>query len=118
MAVRVPKLGDGWGFDYQKFHRTAQAWAIVGAAAAVKVDGGTITEARVALTNVATTPHRASATEAALAGGPATADAIAAAAESAADGTNPTSDTHADSEFRKHLARVLAKRAVSNAAGL
>ena len=118
VAIRVPKLGDGWGFDYQKFHRTAQAWAIVGAAAAVKVDGGTISEARVALTNVATTPHRASAMEASLTGGPATADAIAAAAESAADGTSPTSDTHADAEFRKHLARVLAKRAVSNAAGL
>jgi len=117
VAVRLPKL-DGWGSHYEKFHRTAQAWAIVGAAAAVKVDGGTITEARVALTNVATTPHRAAATEAALTGGPATADAVAAAAESAADGTNPTSDTHADAEFRKHLARVLAKRAVSNAAGL
>lgn len=117
VAVRVPKL-EGWGFDYQKFHRTAQAWAIVGAAAAVKVEGGTITAARVALTNVAASPHRASAMEAALVGGPATADAIAAAAASAADGTSPTSDTHATSEFRQHLARVLSKRAVSNAAGV
>lgn len=117
VAVRVPKL-EGWGFDYQKFHRTAQAWAIVGAAAAVKVDGGTITEARVALTNMGSGPIRAASVEAALAGGPATADAIAAAAESAADGTSPTTDTHGDAEFRKHLARVLTKRAVSNAAGL
>ena len=116
VAVRVPKLGAGWGFDYQKFHRTAQAWAIVGAAAAVKVDDGTIVEARVALTNVASTPWRAASVEAALTGGPATAEAIAAASASAADGTNPTSDTHADSEFRQHLARVLTKRAVSNAA--
>ena len=30
VAVRVPKLGAGWGYDYQKFHRTAQSWAIVG----------------------------------------------------------------------------------------
>ena len=118
VAIRVPKLGDGWGFDYQKFHRTAQAWAIVGAAAAVKVEGGTITEARVALTNVASSPHRASATEAALVGGPATPMSIAAASESAADGTSPTTDTHADAEFRQHLARVLTKRAVSNAVGL
>ena len=118
VAVRVPKLGDGWGFDYQKFHRTAQAWAIVGAAAAVKVEGGTITEARVGLTNVASTPWRATSVESALAGGPATAEAIAAAAASAAEGTSPTSDTHADSEYRQHLARVLTKRAVANAAGL
>ena len=118
VAVRVPKLGAGWGFDYQKFHRTAQAWAIVGAAAAIKVEDGTITEARVGLTNVASSPVRASSVEAALTGGPATAEAIAAASASAADGTSPTSDTHADAEFRKHLARVLSKRAVSNAAGL
>ena len=117
VAIRVPKLV-GWGVDYQKFHRTAQAWAIVGAAAAVRVEGGTIAEARVGLTNVASTPVRASSVEAALTGGPATAEAIAAACASAADGTNPTSDTHADAEFRKHLARVLSKRAVSNAAGL
>jgi carbon-monoxide dehydrogenase medium subunit len=117
VAVRVPKLV-GWGVDYQKFHRTAQAWAIVGAAAVVRVEGGTIAEARVGLTNVASTPVRAASVEAALTGGPATAEAIAAACASAADGTNPTSDTHADAEFRKHLARVLSKRAVSNAAGL
>jgi carbon-monoxide dehydrogenase medium subunit len=117
VAVRVPKLA-GYGSDYQKFHRTAQAWAIVGAAAVVKVDGGVITEARVALTNVASTPVRATSVEAALAGAPATAEAIAAASASAADGTNPTSDTHADAEFRQHLARVLTKRAGSNAAGL
>ena len=118
VGVRVPKLGAGWGFDYQKFHRTAQAWAIVGAAAAVKVEGGTITEARVGLTNVASSPWRASSVEAALTGGPATADAIAAASTTAADGTSPTSDTHADAEFRQHLARVLTKRAVTKAAGL
>ena len=118
VGIRVPKLGAGWGFDYQKFHRTAQAWAIVGAAAAVKVDGGTITEARVGLTNVASSPFRASSVEEALTGGPATAEAIAAASASAADGTSPTSDTHADAEFRQHLARVLTKRAVSNAAVL
>jgi carbon-monoxide dehydrogenase medium subunit len=118
VAVRVPKLGPGWGFDYQKFHRTAQAWAIVGAAAAVKVEGGSITEARVALTNMGATPIRCSSMEASLTGGPATAEAIAAASASAADGTAPTTDTHGDAEFRKHLARVLTKRAVGTAAGV
>lgn len=118
VAVRVPKLGAGWGFDYQKFHRTAQAWAIVGVAAAVHVEDGMITEARVGLTNMGAGPIRAAAVEASLTGVPATAEAIAAASESAGESTSPTTDTHADAEFRRHLARVLTKRAVSNAAGL
>ncbi|MFC6239156.1 FAD binding domain-containing protein [Longivirga aurantiaca] len=117
VAVRVPKL-DGWGSHYEKFHRTAQAWAIVGVAAAVKVEGGSITGARVALTNVGPTPVRAASVEAALIGGPATVEAITAAAQSAADGTSPTSDTHAAADFRTHLAKVLTGRAVAKAAGL
>jgi len=117
VAVRVPKI-DGWGSHYEKFHRTAQAWAIVGVAAAVKVEGGTISAARIALTNMGATPIRASSVEAALVGGPATAEAITAASATAADGTSPTSDTHADAEFRKHLARVLTARAVQKAAAV
>ena len=117
VAVRVPKT-DGWGAHYEKFNRTAQAWAIVGVAALVKVDGGVITDARVALTNMGPKPIRATSVEAALKGQPATADAIKAAAASAADGTKPTSDVHADAEFRSHLARVLTGRAVSTAAGV
>ena len=117
VAVRLPKM-PGWGSHYEKFHRTAQAWAIVGVAAAVKVEGGTITGAKVALTNMGSTPIRATSVEAALIAGPATAEAIAAASASAADGTSPTTDTHADAEFRKHLAAVLTKRAVEKAAGL
>jgi carbon-monoxide dehydrogenase medium subunit len=116
VAVRVPKA-DGWGAHYEKFNRTAQAWAIVGVAALVKVEGGVITDARVALTNMGATPIRATSVEAALKGQPATADAIKAAAASAADGTKPTSDVHADAEFRSHLARVLTGRAVAAAAG-
>jgi carbon-monoxide dehydrogenase medium subunit len=116
VAVRLPKM-DGWGSHYEKFHRTAQAWAIVGVAAAVKVEGGTISAARVALTNMGSTPIRATSVESALVGGPASAEAIAAASASAADGTSPTSDTHADADFRKHLARVLTARAVQKAAG-
>jgi carbon-monoxide dehydrogenase medium subunit len=117
VAVRLPKQ-DGWGSHYEKFHRTAQAWAIVGVAAAVKVEGGVITGAKVALTNMGPTPVRATSVEAALVGGPATTEAIAAASASAAEGTSPTTDTHADAEFRRHLARVLTGRAVARAAGL
>jgi carbon-monoxide dehydrogenase medium subunit len=116
VLVRVPKLGEGWGFDYQKFHRTAQSWAIVGAAAAVRRDNGSIVEARVGLTNMGATPLRAHSVESALAGAQASAEAIASASQSAADGTRPTSDLHAKADYREHLARVLTKRAVLNAA--
>lgn len=114
--VRFPKK-TGWGAHYEKFNRTAQAWAIVAVAATVRMDGGRIAEARVGLTNVAPTPVRAHAVEAALVGA-ADASAIAAAAASAAEGTSPTSDQHADAEYRQHLARVLTKRAVQKAANL
>ena len=117
VAVRVPKFGAGWGFDYQKFQRTAQAWAIVGVAAAVRMEGGAIVEARVALTNMGATPIRASSVEAALVGA-STAAAITTASATAAEGTSPTTDTHADADFRRHLARVLTARAVSKAAAL
>ncbi|HEY7857664.1 MAG TPA: xanthine dehydrogenase family protein subunit M [Candidatus Nanopelagicales bacterium] len=118
VSVRIPKLGAGWGYDYQKFHRTAQAWAIVGVAAAVRRENGTIAEARVGLTNMAASPGRAATTESALAGAAANVGAIAAAAAHAADGTNPTSDLHAKADFRQHLARVLTGRAVRVAAGV
>jgi len=118
VAVRVPKMGSDWGFNYQKFNRTAQAWAIVGVAALVRRENGSIAEARVALTNMGSTPVRASGVESALAGASAAADSIAAAAERAAEGTSPTSDLHADAAFRQHLARVLTKRAVTAAAGV
>jgi len=117
IEVHVPKLA-GWGVHYEKFHRTAQAWATVGVAAAVRRENGTIAEARVALTNVGPTPVRAVAVEQALTGAAASAEAVAEAAGHAADGTRPTSDLGASAEFREHLARVLTRRAVLAAAGL
>jgi len=114
-AVRVPKLGSGWSSHYEKFNRVAQAWAIVGVAALVRRENGAIAEARIGLTNMASTPLRASATEAALAGADVSADAIAAAAEHAADDTRPPSDLSGQADYREHLARVLTKRAVLTA---
>ena len=115
VEVRVPKY-TGWGAHYEKFNRVAQAWSIVAVAAAVRVVDGVFAEARVGLTNMAATPVRATAVEAALVGRPATADAIRAAAAHAAEGTNPTSDNNSDAEFRRHLATVLTSRAVLAAA--
>ncbi len=115
VEVRVPKLGAGWGYRYEKFHRVAQSWAIVGVATAVRRDNGSIAEARVALTNMGATPVRAVGVEEALAG--ASLDAISAASERAAEGTSPPSDLSGKADYREHLARVLTRRAVTAAAG-
>jgi aerobic carbon-monoxide dehydrogenase medium subunit len=114
--VRVPKH-TGWGAHYEKFVRVAHQWPIVAVAATVKADGGTISEARVGLTNMGSTPLRARAVEQALMGQPATDDAVRRAAASAAEGTNPPSDLNGDADYRRHLATVLTRRAVLAAAG-
>jgi aerobic carbon-monoxide dehydrogenase medium subunit len=114
--VRFPTY-TGWKTHYEKFNRTAQAWSMVAVAVALKVDGGSIAEARVGLTNMGTTPIRASGVEAALVGQQASADAAKAAADHATEGTAAPSDADAAADYREHLARVLTGRAVLAAAG-
>jgi carbon-monoxide dehydrogenase medium subunit len=104
--IRVPTPGPD-GYDYQKFNRRAQDWAIVGSLA-VRVDGHT----NVALVNMAPTPLRAIAVEQALASGASVVDAAAQAAE----GTEAMGDVNASVEYREHLARVLTRRALEAAA--
>ena len=116
-GVRVPKLGREWGYRYEKFHRTAQAWAIVGVAALARRSNGHVAEARVGLTNMGSVPVRASAVEEAAAGAEATRDALNSAAASAAEGTEPPADLHGAPDYRRHLARVLTGRALAAAAG-
>lgn len=111
--IRVPKLGPTQGWSYLKFNRRAQDWAIVGVAAVVDRSDGGIAAARIGLTNMGTAPLRAEASEAALAG--ADPEAVAGAAEAAAEGTSPPTDTFATSEYRQHLATVLVRRAVEEA---
>ncbi|HXY94796.1 MAG TPA: xanthine dehydrogenase family protein subunit M [Acidimicrobiia bacterium] len=102
--VRVRKTnGAGWAFE--KFNRRAQDWAIVGVAAVTGDDPG------VALVNMGSTPVRASAVEQRLAGGASATDA----AQAADEGTDPPSDLNASPEFRRHLARVLTRRALERA---
>ncbi|MDP9220805.1 MAG: xanthine dehydrogenase family protein subunit M [Actinomycetota bacterium] len=112
VEIRVPKLADGWRGHYEKFNRVAQAWAIVGVCAVVHTDGGSVSEARIGLTNMGPTPLRASSAEQALGGGD-----LDAAAELAAEGTNPAGDLNAQPDYRQHLARVLTRRALARALG-
>jgi aerobic carbon-monoxide dehydrogenase medium subunit len=97
--IRVPAASGA----YVKFHRRAQDWATVGVAVA-RVNG----DVRVGLTSMGATPLRAKAVEEALAAG---ADP-AAAAEHAADGTSPSSDTNGSADYRRSLVRVLVRRAL------
>jgi carbon-monoxide dehydrogenase medium subunit len=117
VEVRVPKR-ENWGFHYEKFSQVAQAWPIVGVAALVRRDDGHLAESRIGLTNMGATPLRATATEEALGGADADPDAVARAAEAAAEGTRPASDLSASPAYREHLARVLTRRAVLAAAGM
>jgi carbon-monoxide dehydrogenase medium subunit len=111
--IRVPKLGTRKGWSYIKFNRRAQDWATVGVAAIVRREDGTVDEAAVALTNMGTTPLRARAVEQALAG--ASVDSVAQAAEQAAEGTSPPSDTNGSAAYRRRLACVLTRRALEEA---
>ena len=112
--VRVPSF-DGWGSSYLKFTRRAEDWAMVGVLAMVKKAGdGSVEDVRIALTNMGSTPLRAAASEDALRGKGS--DAIAAAAEQAAEGTDPPGDLNATPDYKRHLARVLTRRALEEAA--
>ena len=113
--VRIPAL-DGYGYGYEKFNRRQEDWAMVAVSALVKKGGdGTCADVRVGLTHMGSTPLRATAVEEALRGQPLTADSIAAAAENAAEGTEPPSDLNASQDYKRHLARVLTKRALTAA---
>jgi aerobic carbon-monoxide dehydrogenase medium subunit len=102
VEIRVPRTG-GAGWAYEKFTRRANDWAIVGVAV---IDG------RVGLVNMGSTPLRASQTEAALAEGA----SIEEAAALADQGTEPPADLTATAEYRRHLARMLTRRALTTAA--
>jgi carbon-monoxide dehydrogenase medium subunit len=102
VEVRLPSLPEA-GWSYQKFVKRAQDWAIVGVAA---VRGATHTG--IGLVNMGSTPLRASASEQALASGASIEDAAALADE----GTAPPSDLNGDEPYRRHLARVLTRRAL------
>ena len=112
VEIRVPKLGSGVGWSYVKMSRRAQDWATVAVAAIVEPANGSLARASIALANMGGTPLRATAAEQAIAGGASIEDA----SELMAEGTEPPSDHAASSDFRRHLARVLGRRALQEAA--
>lgn len=113
VEVRVPKLSASTGWSYMKANRRAQDWATVGVAALVHRDNGSIAGASIGLVNMGATPLRAKAAEDALAGGTSAADAAMLVTE----GAEPPSDQAGSSEYRAHLAQVMARRALEQALG-
>jgi aerobic carbon-monoxide dehydrogenase medium subunit len=76
---------------------------------------GTCDDVRIGLTHMGATPLRATAAEDALRGRQLDGNSIAAAAEQAADGTDPPGDLNATPDYKRHLARVLTRRALEEA---
>ena len=115
--VRMPAY-DGWGYSYQKFNRRSEDWAMVAVSVLVKQTGDVCEDVRVGLTNMASVPVRAGTVEDALRGQPLNKESITRAAEQAAEGTDPPADLNASADYKRHLARVLTRRALEEAAGL
>jgi carbon-monoxide dehydrogenase medium subunit len=113
--IRLPDVSS-YGFGYQKFTRRAEDWAMVGVCALVsRAPDGTCDDVRIGLTQMGSTPLRATAAEEALRGSGLDDAAIAGAAEHAADGTDPPGDLNATPDYKRHLARVLTRRALEEA---
>jgi carbon-monoxide dehydrogenase medium subunit len=112
--IRIPVPRAGTGGAYVKFRHPASGYALIGVAALVTRDGGgAIREARVALTGVGTRAARARAVEQALTGKNADETTIADAAGRVAEGLEPRDDAQGSPDYKKHLAIVYARRAIS-----
>ena len=118
-SIELPASGQGEGSAYAKFAHPASRYAVIGAAARVTASDGTCSAASVALGGLVPAPVRAEAVEQALVGSPLTEDAVAAASRNAADCLDDDEvlgDVYASAEYRKAVAHIWVRRALSAAA--
>lgn len=115
--IQVPIPAAGTKMTYQKFMQPASRFAIVGCAVMAKVENGVVSDITVAFTGVSDGPFRDGNVEAAISGKAATAENIASAAAQAASDISLNADHYADEDYRQHLARVYAKRALTAVCG-
>jgi CO/xanthine dehydrogenase FAD-binding subunit len=116
VAVKLPEPASGTGSAYVRLeYRRQMEIAVVGATAVVTVNGGSVAEARIAITSLAPTIRRVAEAEQALAGTEGGGDAIGAAARAAAAGSEPIGDVRASAEYRVAMAEVVARRAIAGA---
>jgi carbon-monoxide dehydrogenase medium subunit len=114
--VRLRRQPAGAGAAYQKFDQPASHYALTGICAVISLQNGAISSARIGVTGVGTKAYRPTAVEQALIGKRAEEEAVKAAVQTVADGIDVQGDIHASPEYRAHLARVLTRRAVLQAA--
>lgn len=111
-SVSLPVLDDTWRTGIAEFARRAGDFGIVTATAAVQVNEGVVTAARVSIGGVDEIPFRSRAAESVLLDEPWSPDVVTAAAEAAAEEVDPPSDTHGDATYRRDLVRALLPRAL------
>jgi len=115
-AVELPAPAVGSGSCYVRLeYRRQMEIAVVGATAVVTLDGGTVADARIAITALAPTIRRVPAAEQALLGSDGGAGAVAAAARVTAEASAPISDVRGSAEYRAAMAEVIARRAIGGA---
>lgn len=114
VSISIPALPAGTGAGYVSLALAADAKAIARSAARVRLDG-TIEEARVVLARVTHVPLRHEAMEEQLRGAEPTEEVVRRAAEAVGEGLEPNADSHGSSEYRREMARVVARRAVLQA---
>ena len=117
-SISIPASAVNGRAAYEKHAHPASGYAVVGVAAVLTVENGVCTAAGVAVTGATSKATRLTAVESALVGKQMTADSIASATANAADGLEINGDIYASAEYRAHLVNVLAKRAVTRAAGI
>ncbi|KPK15925.1 MAG: carbon monoxide dehydrogenase [Myxococcales bacterium SG8_38] len=113
--IRIPKPGANSGGAYTKLERKVGDYAISAAAVQLRLDGGTIAEARIGLTNVSAVPMRARAAEAELLGKSVSDAVIEAAGKAAAGECDPSPDLRGTIEYKRDMTRVMVKRSIHKA---
>lgn len=116
VAIRVPAFAPGTGWAYEKLKRKTGDWATAGAAVVLRMSGGSVTHARIGLTNVGPTALRAASAESALIGQPLSEASIEAAAQAAMAICDPAEDLRGDVEYKTAMAGEMLKRAIRGAA--
>ena len=115
--IRIAPRKQQSGTAYEKLHQPASGFAIVGVAVKVLLGKGgkTVEQAAIGITGLAAKAFRAQAAEGALTGKAISEKVIADASRNAAQGVEPLSDLHASSEYRRDMARVFTRRAITRA---
>jgi aerobic carbon-monoxide dehydrogenase medium subunit len=116
VSIRAPAFAAGTGWAYEKLKRKTGDWATAGAAVVLRLNAGTVSHVRIALTNVAPAALRAAAAEQALLGKPLSEATIQAAATAAMAATDPAADLRGDVEYKTAMAGEMLKRAIRAAA--